>query len=109
MKPTTDFLHGTLDMLVLRVLSAGDSHGWAIAQRIRQVSNDALVLGEGTLYPALFRLEDEGWVESEWGLSDKGRKAKIYRLTKAGRKQLEIEKEGWERCCLAIEQVMKLA
>jgi PadR family transcriptional regulator, regulatory protein PadR len=102
-------LQGTLDMLILRVLSTGENHGWAIAQRIQQISDDVLVVEEGSLYPALFRLERQGWLESEWGQSENNRRAKFYKLTKAGRKQLEAEKESWDRKVAAIAQVMKLA
>ncbi len=107
--PRDELLQGTLDMLILRVLSTGENHGWAIAQRIQQISKDVLVVEEGSLYPALFRLERQGWLESEWGQSDNNRRAKFYRLTKAGRKQLEVEKQGWDRKVAAIAQVMKLA
>lgn len=108
-KTKADLLQGTLDMLVLRVLSSGDMHGWGIAQRIQQISDEVLVVEEGSLYPALFRLERQGWLESEWGQSANNRRAKFYRLTKAGRKQLEVEKETWDRKCVAIAQVMRLA
>src|SRR6187549_1708306 len=79
----TDLLQGTLDMLILRVLNRGDMHGWGIADRIEQLSKSVLSVGEGSLYPALYRLQDQGWIESEWGVSDNNRKAKFYRLTKA--------------------------
>src|SRR6476659_5503199 len=105
----TDLLQGTLDMLILRVLNRGEMHGWGIADRIEQLSKSVLSVGEGSLYPALYRLQDQGWIESEWGVSDNNRKAKYYRLTKAGRKQLEVENVGWERMCLAIRQVMRSA
>lgn len=105
----TDLLQGTLDMLILRVLSRGDMHGWGIADRIEQLSKSVLSVGEGSLYPALYRLQDQGWIESEWGISDNNRKAKYYRLTKAGRKQLEVEKESWDRITLAIADIMKSA
>src|ERR1043165_1545108 len=93
----TDLLQGTLDMLILRVLSRGEMHGWGIADRIEQLSQSVLSVGEGSLYPALYRLQDQGWIESEWGVSDNNRKARFYRLTKAGRKQLERENQGWEQ------------
>ena len=102
-----DLLQGTLDMLILRVLDRGQMHGWGIAQRIEVVSKDVLTVEEGSLYPALFRMEKKGWIESEWGQSENNRRAKYYRLTKAGRKQLEVEKAGWDRMCLAIAQVMQ--
>ena len=103
----TDLLQGTLDMLVLKVLSREPTHGFGICQRIQQLSNDVLSVGEGSLYPALYRLQDQGWIESEWGQSENNRRAKYYKLTKAGRKQLEVENIGWERMCLAIRQVMQ--
>src|SRR5438874_284020 len=98
----TDLLQGTLDMLILRVLSRGDMHGWGIADRIEQLSKSVLSVGEGSLYPALYRLQDQGWIQSEWGTSENNRKAKYYQLTKAGRKQLEREKETWDRMTDAI-------
>ena len=103
----TDLLLGTLDMLILKVLRKEPIHGFGICQRIHELSDEVLSVGEGSLYPALYRLQDQGWIESEWGQSENNRKAKYYRLTKAGRKQLEIENDGWERMCLAIRQVMQ--
>src|SRR6266700_2708719 len=105
----TDLLQGTLDMLVLRVLNRGEMHGWGIADRIEQLSKSVLSVGEGSLYPALYRLQEQGWIESEWGQSDNNRKAKFYRLTKAGRKQLEVEKETWDQLTVAIADIMKSA
>ncbi len=105
----TDLLQGTLDMLILKVLNRGPMHGFGIAQRIEQLSEDVLAVGEGSLYPALYRLQDRGWIESEWGQSENNRRAKYYTLTKAGRKQLEVESEGWDRLCLAIRQIMQSA
>jgi transcriptional regulator len=102
----TDLLQGTLDMLILRVLSRGDMHGWGIADRIAQGSKQVLSVGEGSLYPALYRLEEQGWIASEWGVSENNRKAKYYRLTKAGRKQLDVEAETWGRITAAIAGVM---
>jgi transcriptional regulator len=107
--PKIDLLQGTLDMLVLRVLRAGPMHGWGIADRIQTVSENVLNIGEGSLYPALYRLEDKDWVESEWGQSENNRRAKYYRLTKAGLKQLEVERETWDRLSLAIAAVMRSA
>jgi PadR family transcriptional regulator PadR len=104
-----DLLQGTLDMLILKVLSRQPIHGFGIAERIRQLSADVLSVGEGSLYPALYRLQEQGWVESDWGLSENNRRAKYYRLTKAGRKQLEVEATGWERMRLAIGRVMQSA
>ncbi len=102
----TDLLQGTLDMLILRVLSRGDMHGWGIANQIEQLSRRVLSVGEGSLYPALYRLEDHGWIESEWGTSENNRKAKYYRLTKAGRRQLEVEADTWDRLTVAIAAIM---
>jgi transcriptional regulator len=107
--PKDDLLQGTLDMMILRVLSSGDNHGWAIAQRIQEVSKNLLTVEEGSLYPALFRLERQGWVESEWGQSDKQRRAKFYRLTKSGKAQLERITETWDRKVSAIALVMQYA
>ncbi len=103
----TELLQGTLDMLILKVLNRGPMHGFGIANRIQQLSDEALSVGEGSLYPALYRLQDRGWVESEWGPSENNRRAKYYKLTRSGRKQLEVESEGWDRLCLAIRQVMQ--
>ena len=100
---------GTLDLLVLRVLSAGELHGWGIAQRLNTVSKEALQLQEGTLYPALYRMEAKGWIESEWAASDNNRRAKYYRLTRIGRKQLEAEKATWDRLKTVITLVLKNA
>ena len=105
----TDLLQGTLDMLILRVLNRGEMHGWGIADRIEQLSKSVLSVGEGSLYPALYRLQDQGWIESEWGTSDNNRKAKFYRLTKAGKKQLEVEQETWDRMTVAIAEIMRSA
>jgi PadR family transcriptional regulator, regulatory protein PadR len=104
-----DLPQGTLDLLVLRVLSAGAMHGWGIAQRLSIVSNDALQLQEGTLYPALYRMEARGWIESEWAASENNRRAKFYRLTKVGRKQLDAQKESWDRLTAVVAQVMQKA
>lgn len=105
----TDLLQGTLDLLVLRVLSRGDNHGWGIADRIAQVSKNVLSVGEGSLYPALYRLQERGWIESEWGVSENNRKAKYYRLTRTGRKQLEIEVATWDRMTIAIGEIIRQA
>jgi PadR family transcriptional regulator len=104
-----DLPQGTLDLLVLRVLSAGEMHGWGIAQRLSIVSKDALQLQEGTLYPALYRMEAKGWIDSQWAASENNRRAKYYRLTKLGRKQLEAQKETWDRLTAVIAQVMEKA
>lgn len=94
---------------MLRVLSAGEMHGWGIAQRLSIVSNDALQLQEGTLYPALYRMEAKGWIESEWAASENNRRAKYYRLTKVGRKQLEAQKQSWDRLIAVVAQVIQQA
>jgi PadR family transcriptional regulator PadR len=104
-----DLLQGTLDMLILKVLQHGPLHGFGIAQRIEQLSDELLSVGEGSLYPALYRLQQQGWIESEWGASENNRRAKYYTLTKAGRKQLEVEATGWEQMCLAIGRIMQSA
>jgi len=104
-----DLLKGTLDMLILKALQREPIHGFGICQRIHQLSDEVLSVGEGSLYPALYRLQDQGWIESEWGQSGNNRKAKYYKLTKAGRKQLDVENLDWERMCLAIRQVMQSA
>lgn len=104
----TDLLQGTLDMLILRVLSRGPMHGWSIAQRIAQVSEAVLVVGEGSLYPSLYRMQAKGWIESSWGQSDNNRRARFYQLTKAGRKQLGTEQESWKRTAVAVAAVLQL-
>jgi PadR family transcriptional regulator PadR len=104
-----ELLQGTLDLLVLKTLTAGSMHGYSIAQRIQQRSDDVLVVEEGSLYPALYRMEDKGWISSEWGKSDNNRRAKFYALTRAGRKQLEQETAIWERVCRAITLVLQPA
>ena len=102
-----DLPQGTLDLLVLRVLSTGEMHGWGIAQRLNIVSREALQLQEGTLYPALYRMEAKGWITSEWAPSDNNRRAKYYRLTGTGRKQLQAQSASWERLKTAITLVMQ--
>jgi len=103
----TDLLQGTLDLLVLKTLQTGPTHGWDIAQRIQHVSRDVLRVGQGSLYPALHRLEERGWISSEWGASDNNRKARFYKLTTAGRRQLTIQTESWERFTGAVELILK--
>jgi transcriptional regulator len=105
----TDLLQGTLDLLILRTLSAGPMHGWAISQRIQQVTGEVLQIAQGSLYPALHRLEEEGWIEAEWGSSEANRPAKFYELTKAGRKQLAAEEEHWQRIAGAVARVLSQA
>jgi transcriptional regulator len=106
---TPDILQGTLDLLILRTLQTEPMHGWAISDRIQQISQDVLQVNQGSLYPALHRLEHRGWIEAEWGVSELGRRAKFYRLTASGRKQLAVEASEWERMATAISRVMKLA
>jgi PadR family transcriptional regulator, regulatory protein PadR len=104
-----DLLQGTLDLLILRVLKTGSMHGFGIAQRIHVLSADALKVEEGSLYPALYRMEGKGWIKAEWGLSENNRRAKYYELTKKGLKQLADEQESWERLTAAIGQVLRKA
>ena len=104
-----DLLPGTLDLLILRTLQTEPQHGWAISERIQQISEDVLQINQGSLYPALHRLEHQNWIEAEWRTSELGRRAKYYRLTAAGRRQLAIEADEWERMATAIGRVMKLA
>ncbi|MDQ3255156.1 MAG: PadR family transcriptional regulator [Acidobacteriota bacterium] len=106
-KQKTDLLQGTLDLLVLKTLQPGPTHGWDIAQRIQQVSEDALRVNQGSLYPALHRLEAQGWITSEWGASENNRRAKYYKLTAAGRKHLAAETEMWERFSKAIGLILQ--
>lgn len=105
----SELLQGTLDMLILRVLSREESHGWGIADRIKSVSKEVLSIGEGSLYPALYRMETRGWIASRWGQSENNRKAKFYSLTKLGHKQLEAEAEAWRQLSGAITSVMRFA
>src|SRR5438477_274797 len=104
-----DLLQGTLDLLILRTLQAGPQHGWAISERIQQLSRDVLRVNQGSLYPALHRLEQQGWIASKWGVSELGRRARFYDLTPAGRKQLEQESEQWAQFSAAIGRVLRLA
>jgi PadR family transcriptional regulator, regulatory protein PadR len=104
-----DLPPGTLDLLILRTLQTEPLHGWAISERIQQISQDVLQVNQGSLYPALHRLEHQGWIEAEWSISELGRRAKYYSLTSSGRRQLAIEASEWERMSTAIERVMKLA
>jgi len=102
-----ELLQGTLDLLILRTLSTRPLHGYAIAQRIQRRSDDVLVVEEGSLYPALYRMEEKGWITAEWGKSENNRRAKYYSLTRAGRRQLEEETALWERVCRAISMVLE--
>jgi PadR family transcriptional regulator, regulatory protein PadR len=109
MPSPTDLLQGTLDLLILQTLAPEPMHGWGIAQRIQQVSEDVLHIGQGSLYPALYRLEYRGWIKSEWGNSESNRRAKFYKLTAAGRKQLHAERASWDRLSEAIRLVLGAA
>ncbi len=105
-----ELLQGTLDLLILRTLRSGHAvHGWAISERIQQVSEDVLHINQGSLYPALHRLEHQGWIAAEWGVSELGRRARYYRLTAAGRKQLQRETRSWEQMAAAIARVLSEA
>ena len=102
-----EILQGTLDLLILKVAALQPIHGYGIVQRLQQISNEALQIRQGSLYPALYRLENQGWLKAEWKTTDGGREAKYYRLTKAGRQQLEAETAGWKRLCDAISLVLE--
>ena len=102
-----DLPQGTLDLLILRTLSSGPQHGWAISERVQQVSSDVLSIQQGSLYPALHRLERRGWIKAHWGTSDNNRRAKYYELTKTGNSQLEVETESWRRLTVAVAQVLE--
>src|SRR5215212_11764201 len=99
--PKSDLLQGTLDLLVLRTLASGDMHGWGISQRLQQISHDVLQINQGSLYPALHRLEHQGWIDAEWRVSELGRRAKYYRLTASGRRPLAVEASEWGRMSAA--------
>jgi PadR family transcriptional regulator, regulatory protein PadR len=102
-----DLLQGTLDLLILRTLALEPQHGWGIARRIQQISRDVLSVTQGSLYPALYRLEEQGWIAAEWGISENKRRAKFYRLTRAGERQLVRETESWERFVAAVGRVLR--
>jgi PadR family transcriptional regulator, regulatory protein PadR len=106
MPTSTELLQGTLDLLILQTLATGSMHGWGVAQRIQQVSKDVFQIGQGSLYPALHRLEYKGWIRSDWGNSESNRRAKFYSLTSAGRKRLETELEDWDRLSSAVALVL---
>jgi transcriptional regulator len=106
-KEKSDLLQGTLDMLILKALQLEPMHGFGISVRIRQISDEVLQVEQGSLYPALYRLEEQGWIKAEWGVSDNNRKAKFYSLTAAGRKQLNAETANWERLATAINLILK--
>src|SRR6266702_1549200 len=107
MPTSTEFLQGTLYLLILQTLATGSMHGWGVAQRIQQVSKDVLQIGQGSLYPALHRLEYKGWIRSDWGNSENNRRAKFYSLTATGRAQLKTELKDWERLTTAIALVLE--
>lgn len=102
----SDLLQGTLDVLILTTLNGGPMHGWGISQRIQQLSRDVLQVNQGSLYPALYRLEGQGWIRASWGSSENNRRAKFYELTRVGRRQLAEETENWERFAAAIGRVL---
>ena len=108
MSRPNDLVQGTLDLLVLKMLALEPMNGWAIGQRLKQLSSDILQVSDGSLYPALHKLEQEGWVTSEWRPSENNRRAKFYSLTRAGRKQLQIETSNWDRLATAITAVVRL-
>jgi PadR family transcriptional regulator, regulatory protein PadR len=109
MTPSVEILQGTLDLLILKTLALEPVHGWGIAQRIQQVSREVLQIQQGSLYPALYRLERKGWIRAEWGASDNNRRAKYYSLTKTGRTQLEKEMADWERISSAVALILERA
>jgi PadR family transcriptional regulator PadR len=104
----TDLVQGTLDLLLLKILALEPLHGWAIGQRLRQVSGNILQVSDGSLYPALHKLENEGWIKAEWKPTENNRRAKFYALTRAGRRQLETEAASWDRLSSAISQVVRM-
>jgi len=106
-KPKSDLLQGTLDMLILKTLALGPMHGWGISQRIQQISEGVLTVNQGSLYPALHRLEHQGWISAEWGSSENNRQARFYRLTRRGHKQLAEETENWQRLSGAVAQILQ--
>jgi transcriptional regulator len=106
-KHKADLLQGTLDMLILKALSLGALHGYGIIQRIHQMSGEMLAVEQGSLYPALYRIEQKGWVSAKWEVNETGRRAKFYSLTKAGRQQLEVEEAGWDRLVLAVTRMRR--
>ena len=109
MTKPTDLVQGTLDLLIMRTIASEELHGWAIAQRIQQLSNDVLQVNQGSLYPALQRLERQGWLTAVWGMSETNRRARFYKLTAAGKRRLEQERADWDRLSAAISLVMRTA
>ena len=108
-KARTDLMQGTLELLILKTLSRDSMHGYGIAQRIHEAADDLLKIEDGSLYPALYRMEERGWISSEWDVSENNRRAKFYKLTKAGRKQLEAESANWNRISQAISRILQTA
>jgi transcriptional regulator len=108
MSKPSDLVQGTLDLLILKILALEPLHGWAVSQRLKQVSGDVLQVSDGSLYPALHKLEQEGWITAEWKTRELGRRAKFYSLTRIGRRQLEKESAAWERLSTAISHVVRL-
>ena len=104
--PRIELPQGTLDLLILRTVALEPQHGWAISERIQQISSDVLRVQQGSLYPALHRLERRGWIKARWGTSENNRRAKYYELTKAGRRQLEVDKDAWDKLTAAVAQVL---
>lgn len=107
--PRIDLPQGTLDLLILRTLSLGPQHGWGVSERVQQISSDVLRIQQGSLYPALHRLERRGWIKAKWGTSENNRRAKFYELTKAGKQRLEVEKTAWEKLTAAVAEVLETA
>ncbi len=107
MTPSTDLLQGTLDLLILKSLALGPNHGLGIARRVQQLTQDTFEIGPGSLFPALHRLEERGWLSSEWGESENKRRAKYYQLTRSGRRQLKVETDQWNRIALAIARALE--
>jgi PadR family transcriptional regulator, regulatory protein PadR len=108
-KARTDLMQGTLELLILKTLSRDSMHGYGIAQRIHEAADDLLKIEDGSLYPALYRMEERGWIKSEWDVSENNRRAKFYQLTRAGRKQLEAESANWDRVSQAISRILQTA
>lgn len=106
MAKSSDLLQGTLDLLILKTLLLGPLHGWGISKRMREMSRDVFAVGQGSLYPALYRLEDKEWIAADWRLSPEGRRAKFYTLTAAGKKQLAVERAQWRRFATAVEDIL---
>src|SRR5262245_34064611 len=107
--PRIEVPQGTLDLLILKTIALGPQHGWAISERVQQVSSDALQIRQGSLYPALHRLERRGWIKARWSTTDNNRRAKYYELTRLGRKQLEVQADSWRRLAAAVGQILDMA